>query len=401
MAVSVLVSRYNNLQSRIQAVYGAPSSATSTTGYGQAVRSTQATGYVGTPRTINAATQINYTNDRLTFSGHGWSNGDYLEYDALTNDPLIGNVNDDAHYFVKVIDANTVEIYYDQSLTRKVDLRTGATGTHLFRRYPNQKVDAQDYFNLYLDIAAARIHQVGTAYSVPNNAILLAGDTIEEAYILQLESLMTQVEAGKGLIDGATQADLITLRDGTGTSVSSTRTSSWNGTITHEFTFSLSSTNFARGFFNAGGEVRITPTLSGGSGAKTNDWKNMLNPPNGVGEIAFGRGGVSILGTGSTFTSINPRNLTTSYQTIVQRTGASYAANRFRVYVKRNNDREIQFKVEFSDLDSPGGFGIDENVNGTLTSNVQVFNPNGSFTVGGTSYNTVSFSPTGLRTSSL
>jgi len=212
---------------------------------------------------------------------------------------------------------------------------------------------------------------------------------------------MTQVEAGKSLIEGSTQADLITLRDGTGSSVSSTRTTSWNGTIAHEFTFSFTSVGFARGFWNAAGEVRITPTLSGGSGLKTSDWKNMLNPPNGVGEISFNSGGTSITGTGSTFTSVNPRNLTTSYQLIVEKSGASYAANRFRVYVKRVNDTTIQFRVEFADLDNPPGFGIDEPVNGTLTSNVQVFNPNGSFTVGGVSYNTVSFSPTGLRTSSL
>jgi hypothetical protein len=127
----------------------------------------------------------------------------------------------------------------------------------------------------------------------------------------------------------------------------------------------------------------------------------MLNPPNGVGEISFNSGGTSITGTGSTFTSINPRNLTSTYQLIVERSGASYAANRFRVYVKRVSDTSIQFKVEFADLDAPGGFGIDENVNGTLTSTVQVFNPNGSFTVGGTTYNTVSFSPTGLRITSL
>jgi hypothetical protein len=403
VAVTILESRYNSLQSRIRAIYGAPASVSATSGYGQGLRSTQATGRTGTNKDIDAASDIDYTTDRITIPAHGWSDRDYVEYDALGTTPIIGNIVDDAHYFVKVIDPATIELYYDEDLTSKVNLFVNAAGTHRFIRYPNQKVDAQDYFNLYLDVAAARIHQVGAAYTIPNNALVLAGDTVEDNYLTAIETLMTDVEADKFLIADPGQVDLINLVDGTGTSVNSTRTTNWNGTIAHEFTFRHSSTALARGFWNAGGQVRITPSLSDATGQKSLDWGNMLNAPNGVGELTFSRTGVSITGIGtSSGTSITPANITGTYQTILERFGnTTYAANRFRIYVKRNSDSEIQFKVEFADLDSPPGFGIDESVNGTLSSSAKVYNPNGSFTVGGITYNTVSYSPTGLRITSL
>lgn len=403
MAVAILESRFNALQSRIRAIYGAPASVSSTTGYGQTLRSTQATGRVGQNRDFDAASDIDYTTDRITISGHGWSDRDYVEYDSLGTTPIIGNIVDEAHYFVKVIDSATIEIYYDEALTSKVNLVTNAANTHRFIRYPNQKVDAQDYFNLYLDIAAARIHQVGSTYTIPNNAVVAAGDTVEENYLLTLETLMTSVEADKFLIADPEQVDLVDLRDGTGSSVNSTRTTNWNGTIAHEFTFTHPSTGQARGFWNAAGQVRITPSLSSATGLKSLDWGNMLNAPNGVGEMTFSRTGVSITGVGSTSgTTITPYNLTTSYQVLLERFGnTDYAANRFRIYCKRNTDTEIQFRVEFADLDSPPGFGIDEPVNGTLSSSVKVYNPNGTFIVNGSTYNTVSFNPTGLRLTTL
>lgn len=402
----ILATRFNNLQSRIRAIYGAPSSASSTTGYGQSVRSSQVNDYTGIAKTFNAVSNVNYSTNRITISGHGIPNGRLVEYDANGNDPVVETIIEDAHYYTQVIDANTIILWHEYDpatgFSNRVDLYAGASGTHILNYIDGDKIGHDDYFNLYLDVATARIHQVGSAFTVGNNVILQTGDVIDEDYINFLEARMTEVEADKFLIADPGQVSLESLRDGTNTPIDSTRTSAWNGTIRHEFTVNFSSTAQARGFWNAGGQIRFLPSLTGGSGLKTSDWRNMINEANGVGNLTFSRTGTTKTGpTGTITTSINPRNLTTSYQTVMQRTGASYGNNRYRLYARRNNNTQYQFRLEFADLDSPGGFGIDENVNGTLSSVVQIYRPTGSVNIGGTSYTTVSFTVTGQNTSTL
>ena len=104
----ILATRFNNLQSRIAAIYGPPSSASSATGYGQTVRSGQVESFDATSRTFNASTNVNYSNNQITISGHNFDEGGLAEYDANGNDPIVENLIEDAHYYVKVINANVV-----------------------------------------------------------------------------------------------------------------------------------------------------------------------------------------------------------------------------------------------------------------------------------------------------
>ena len=122
----------------------------------------------------------------------------------------------------------------------------------------------------------------------------------------------------------------------------------------------------------------------------------------GIGSMTFDRTGVNVSGVANFVdATITPYNLTTSYQVLVERFGASYANNRFRIYAKRNSNSQLGFKVEFADLDSPGGFGVDENVNGTLTSLVELYRPLGTMIINGVTYDTVTFDVTGLTVQSL
>lgn len=403
----VLATRFNNLQSRIRTIYGAPSSASSTSGYGQSVRSAQVDNWNASDRTFSATADVNYTTNRITITGHNFIEGKLAGYDPNGNSPVVETLIEDAHYYIKVIDNNTIELYFEYDSTtntfsRIVDLLSGSTGDHILEYYDAEKISHDDYFNLYLDIATARIHQVGSGFTVGNNVILQTGDLIDEDYINFLETTMTSVEADKFLIADPGQVSLESLRDGSNTPIDSYRTSAWNGTRRHEFTVNFTSTAQARGFWNAGGQIRFLPSLTGGSGTKTSDWRNMINEANGVGNLTFSRTGTTKTGpTGTITTSINPRNLTTSYQVLMQRNGASYGNNRYRLYARRNNNTQYQFRLEFADLDSPGGFGIDENVNGNLSSVIQIYRPTGSVSIGGTSYTTVSFSVTGQNTSTL
>lgn len=402
--VSVLANRFNNLRNRILAIYGDPSSPTSSTGYAQGLLSTAVDDLTLVPKNITAADLVN---NRVTVTGHNLTNGDLVEYDPNGKTPLF-ELYDEHHYYVRVIDANTLELYYDEARTSQVDLVSATTYPHILNYLDGDRISASHYFNLYLDIAAARVHQKGPLYTVPNNAYLATGDLVEEAYLTDLETLMNDVELEKFLV-GTGQITLENLKDGTGTDINSTRTTSWNGTISHEFNVNFADTAARTGYFNAGGEIRFSGSLTGGSGTKTDDWRNMFT---GVGTVTFARNGVTRTGTGTgtSLGSVTPYNLTTSYQLLLQKNGATYLDNRYYIYGKLVGTNTIRFLVQYADLDAggtglPGGTGgpnpIDENVNGTIRSNVSIYRPVGDFTVNGVTYNTVSFTVTGLNISTL
>lgn len=406
--VSVLATRYNNLQARIEAIYGNPTSSASVTGYGMTTRSFPVGPLVKNPKSFNAASSVNYTTNRITITSHVMLDRDRVEYDPNGNDPIIGNLVDDAHYWVKRIDANTIELYYDEAFTDPVDLLSGATGTHILRHLEGSLAQADSYFRLYLDLAAARVHQLGSGYTIPNSAIIAKGDNLLEQYITDLESLMNNVEQDRLIVE-SNQLSLENLADGTGTSINSTRTTAWNGSITHEFNVNFANSAQRTGFFNAGGEIRFTGSLTGGSGTKTADWRGMFTK---AGTVTFDTGGTTTtgLGPGTTTTAVTPYTLNTSYQLLMQQNGATYAANRYYIYAKFVGTTTIRFLVEYADLDAggsglPGGTGgpnpIDENVNGTIRSNVAINRPNGSFVVGGTTYTSVNIPVTGLNVSTL
>jgi hypothetical protein len=210
---------------------------------------------------------------------------------------------------------------------------------------------------------------------------------------------MSSVETDRLLIADPSQVSEEILRDGTNTPVTSVRTSAWNGTRTHEINLTFPTQGQQTGYWNAAGEIIFTPSLTGYSGSKSGDWATMLS---GIGSITFDRTGVNVSGVANFVDStITPYNLTTSYQVLAERFGASYANNRFRIYAKRNSNNQLGFKVEFADLDSPGGFGVDENVNGTLTSLVELYRPLGTMIINGVTYDTVTFDVTGLTVQSL
>lgn len=396
---SIAATRFNNLQARIQAVYGAATSLSSSTGYGQTVRSGQQGGLVENSHPFDAVADVNYSTDTINLPGHTIPNQAYLRYEANGNDPIVEGLNEFSHYYAKVIDANNIQLFLDKDLTTIMNLITDASGTHILYELQADEVTAEEHFDLYKDIVGARIHQVGSAFTIGNDAVVVSGDVYSDPYITNLENIMTDVENDRFLIADPGQVSEEFLADGTGTPINSTRTSAWNGTIAHTFNMTFPTQGQQTGYWNAAGEIIFTPSLTGGSGTKTGDWRSMLS---GVGVITFSRTGVSITGTANTVSpTITPYNLTTSNQVLVERYGASYANNRFRLYARRVSNNQLSFRVEFADLDSPGGFGIDENVNGTISSTVELYRPEGTMTINGVVYPTVNFNVTGLNTTTL
>jgi hypothetical protein len=263
------------------------------------------------------------------------------------------------------------------------------------------KISSQDYRNLYLDIARARIHQIGassfsqTAFPIGDFSTNTNANKVELAYIQFLENLMTTVENNKFLLELATQGEILNLKNSSNQDIQSVRTATWGGssqvqTVSHVFAVTFSSLAERRHFFNTGGEIRLEASiLYTGSEAKTINWKNLLS---NMGIIRFGAastGSSTGQGTGS---SIGNYQLTSTNTQIYRINGTSvYSNNNYIVLARNLSNTQIEFTVQFTDgapLNS--SFGIDETVRGTLTSGPMRFSrANGSATINGINTDTV------------
>lgn len=173
-----------------------------------------------------------------------------------------------------------------------------------------------------------------------------------------------------------------------------TRTSTWNGTISCVFQAQFADVDARRHFFNSGGELRVSSAGENGTGSKSSDWATIIANP---GQVQLGHNYSTITGStnGVTLTSIGNDGLTSSYQTIMEKSGtaAVYAENRYRVEVRASDTRTVQFRITFEDNDAGDqqaaapapGPAVDEDINLDITvtfqtrratgTNVSVNNP--------------------------
>lgn len=163
-----------------------------------------------------------------------------------------------------------------------------------------------------------------------------------------------------------------------------TRTTAWNGVLTQTITVTFDDTSAIRYYFNSGSRIEFSSSRTGGTaGDKNTSWTTLLT---NMGTIYFNRTDTTCTGTGTT-SSIGWADLTTSDQTIFIKdvSGTTYAPNRYQIKAKLGATANvIIFTIEWRDdsVDSPPTnppYYIDENVNGTLTSLVQVYRASGSY----------------------
>ena len=289
---------------------------------------------------------------------------------------------------------------------------SSVTGDYDTNLVNTDKVTAQQYEDLYIDIIRLRAHQIGVGAVSIDPFVLGDYDTnaestdkIELAYIQSLEALATNIETDKFLVDVTGQATVVDLEDGSSNPTASTRFNSvsgnWNGTISHIFDVSFDTAQERRQFFNAGGQVRFSASVNyTGSQAKTVDWQDEMSAM-----------GVTSFAASSTFnnngqgsgTNVGNYDLTGTYKLCYSKAGgASYARNDYRVNAFSVNDTTIRFKLEFND-NQPNDtrWGIDEAVLGDFTSSVELLQPVGVVTINGTSHATVSIPDSSLPTSTL
>jgi hypothetical protein len=170
---------------------------------------------------------------------------------------------------------------------------------------------------------------------------------------------------------------------------SRTYTTSWSTSLTATLTCTFSTADQARYFFNSGGKVRFTSTLSGGSSTpQINAWVNLLAS---VGTQSFGAD------TGI----VNYYNLTNSFQTYYQSSLSSpYSANNYRLEASTNVSNnssgtatQLFLRVTLSDsYVDPGAPAPGDLVNGTLTIAASelkasgLLQPSGTFAITSPSY---------------
>ena len=235
---------------------------------------------------------------------------------------------------------------------------------------------------LRYDIINIRVHQDGV---LPNIATIAVGDPIGYGAAspnTNYDTLLETAIANRFRIDAS--QSVATAK------TSATYTSAWSTSLTTTLTLTFSNSNEARYFFNSGGKIRFTPTLTGGTAtSQYNAWLQFLNS---VGTKSFGA---------DTDPLVNYYTLTNSFQTYYFGTlGTPYSANTFKLEARTdvaNNSTgtatQLFLKVTLSDdyvdpdvatgnVEPPG-----DSVNGTLTIAVSELKaagslqPSGSFTI--------------------
>jgi len=84
--------------------------------------------------TFDAAVAVNTTTNRIVISSHGFTSGDPVTYSSSPNPPLSGLLNGSV-YYVKVIDANTIELYDDFALINQMNILSTGIGSHSLTRH--------------------------------------------------------------------------------------------------------------------------------------------------------------------------------------------------------------------------------------------------------------------------
>jgi hypothetical protein len=233
------------------------------------------------------------------------------------------------------------------------------------------------------DIINIKLHQDGVLPGVVNVNV---GDPINfgaSAPNTNYNSILEQAIANRFQIAGSQSV--------VNSAASQARTTPWSTSLTATLTCTFSTADQARYFFNSGGKVRFTTTLSGGSStAQINAWTNFLAS---VGTQSFGAD------TGI----VNYYNLTNSFQIYYQNSLSSpYSANNYRLEARTdvsNNSTgtatQLFLRITLSDSyvdpatspHTPNTIPPGDVVNGTLTIAASelkasgLMQPSGTFTV--------------------
>lgn len=239
----------------------------------------------------------------------------------------------------------------------------------------NNKVSVNQWTTLRSELIKCRQHQTGADES----ATLISpttSTTVTEADRLAYSNLADLITANRLVIPPAGEATLENLF------APAVRTTAWNATITHTITITFPSSDACRAYFNTGSSFRFSASRAGGTaGLKNTSWSTLLN---NMGTITFDRTATTSTGNAGG-SSIGYNAITASNQIIFTKSTEEpiYTNNLYRISVRGNSvsgsNNVIVFTIDFIDgSGQPNApWGTDENIDGTLTSTVQVYRASG------------------------
>jgi hypothetical protein len=259
-----------------------------------------------------------------------------------------------------------------------------------------EKVAAQDYRDLYIDLIRAKAHQEG-ASSLSIDPFIVGDyetndsstDKIEEAYIQNLEALASGLQTNRFSV----AATNLTTQANSAASSSRINGLPFTSELNHIFTMTWDTAEARRHYFNAGGQIKFGASVQyTGSQAKTVDWQQTLSAMGTTSFTATGTVNNNGIGTNSAF---NNYNLSNSYQLIYrQDAGAVYRRSSYNIYALELNTGDatsaIRFKVQFYD-GRPNNLatGVDELAYGDWFSTIQTAYAESTVAINGTPYDAV------------
>ena len=236
-------------------------------------------------------------------------------------------------------------------------------------------VYASQWLALRNDMVKARQHQtgvtIGTSSSLDGANLLLpvSGSSITEALRNQFNVFSNTITSDKFLVASSQYS--------TESLITGTRSTAWNGTLTHTVTISSTADNM-RYFFNAGGKIKVSANRTGGTASSKNTtWDLMFTQ---IGEFRMDYTQTTFTGSSATGSATGWFDLTTSDILIAQKNApsGSYAENRYYIYARRDSgSTQLILTIQFQDNDL-GDPNTDENVDGTLSSVISQYRPSGA-----------------------
>jgi hypothetical protein len=186
-------------------------------------------------------------------------------------------------------------------------------------------VTINEWANLRYDIINARVHQTG---SLPSPVAVAEGNTIRystvNAPVDTYDTLADTIISNKFTVGAGQFATNVP-------SAPSTRTASWNNSLSCTVQFYWANSNQARYFFNSGGQVRVTSSRSGGSSSQQNTaWTSLLSSS---GTQSFGGNNPDT--ETSPATGTNWYRCTNSFQTYYSASSSSpYGSNSYQLQAR-------------------------------------------------------------------
>ncbi len=243
----------------------------------------------------------------------------------------------------------------------------------------NSKISVTQWNNLRTDLLRARQHQTGTDLSsqltVPTTSVTVT-EADRAAYMQMADDATTNrlVTPPTTPIQQASVGNLVSTQ---------TRTTSWNGVVQQTITVNFADGNAARYFFNSGGRMQFRSSLTGGSsspGGKDDSWATLLNAMQTIRFDYQETKSTNTGGNGITNTNYGYYNLPSANTIIFTKAvdGTTYYPNVYQIVARKPSDSQLVFILQWRDDNSPGGWRIDENVTGTLTSIAECFYATGS-----------------------